>query len=323
MPRVAHERQSHGRAAVLVLELHRHVAVGQVAVTPLHERDQGRIRGRSPSPSAGTRAAAAPRRPGRARAAGCPPRRGSEPVGQHRPRRPEDALEVGEPAHAEERLAEHQEAPLLPHHRQRARDRTAGPVPQRLAHENSINLLSSLDEPRSREQSSQHELREASWISRSRPGRSSPTTASASGGCGRGCPGTPCTGDSTPRCTGSPPRPSAAWSRSTTTSARPSWPRSAARWSASPATTAPPPTRHGGVRHPRRGRLAGLGLGRQLLGELIALAAARGIAVLTATVQPDNDRVLALIRRVLPDTTVAPDDDVLAVRSLLPVPARR
>jgi len=67
----------------------------------------------------------------------------------------------------------------------------------------------------------------------------------------------------------------------------------------------------------------GFGLGRQLLGELTALAAARGVEVLTATVQPDNDRVLALIRRVLPDTTVTPDDDVLAVRSLLPVPAFR
>ena len=67
----------------------------------------------------------------------------------------------------------------------------------------------------------------------------------------------------------------------------------------------------------------GFGLGRQLLSELIALAAERGVSELTATVQPDNDRVLALIRRVLPDTIVAPDDDVLAVRSLLPVPALR
>jgi GNAT superfamily N-acetyltransferase len=67
----------------------------------------------------------------------------------------------------------------------------------------------------------------------------------------------------------------------------------------------------------------GFGLGRQLLGELVALAAARGVEVLTATVQPDNDRVLGLIRRVLPDSTVTPDDDVLAVRSLIPVPAAR
>ena len=65
----------------------------------------------------------------------------------------------------------------------------------------------------------------------------------------------------------------------------------------------------------------GFGLGRQLLGELVALAAARGIGVLTATVQPDNDRVLGLIRRVFPDSTVTPDDDVLVVRSHLAVPA--
>lgn len=65
----------------------------------------------------------------------------------------------------------------------------------------------------------------------------------------------------------------------------------------------------------------GFGLGRQLLGELAGLAAARGVEVLTATVQPDNDRVLGLIRRVLPDSTVTPDDDVLAVRSRLAVPA--
>jgi GNAT superfamily N-acetyltransferase len=64
----------------------------------------------------------------------------------------------------------------------------------------------------------------------------------------------------------------------------------------------------------------GFGLGRQLLGELAALAAARGVEVLTATVQPDNDRVLGLIRRALPDSTVTPDDDVLAVRSVLAAP---
>jgi GNAT superfamily N-acetyltransferase len=63
----------------------------------------------------------------------------------------------------------------------------------------------------------------------------------------------------------------------------------------------------------------GFGLGRQLLAELIGLAAGRGVRVFTATVQPDNDRVLALIRRVLPDSTAARDDDVLAVRSSLPL----
>ena len=65
----------------------------------------------------------------------------------------------------------------------------------------------------------------------------------------------------------------------------------------------------------------GFGLGRQLLSELITLAADRGVRVLVATVQPDNERVLALIRRVLPDSTVERDDDVLVVRSSLSVPA--
>ena len=64
----------------------------------------------------------------------------------------------------------------------------------------------------------------------------------------------------------------------------------------------------------------GLGVGRQLLVELTRLAAERGVAVLTATVQPDNERVLGLIRRLLPDSTVTPDGDVLAVRSALPTP---
>ncbi|GAA3169144.1 hypothetical protein GCM10010531_22740 [Blastococcus jejuensis] len=64
----------------------------------------------------------------------------------------------------------------------------------------------------------------------------------------------------------------------------------------------------------------GLGVGRQLLAELTRLAAERGVAVLTATVQPDNEPVLGLIRRLLPDSTVTPDGDVLAVRSALPRP---
>jgi GNAT superfamily N-acetyltransferase len=67
----------------------------------------------------------------------------------------------------------------------------------------------------------------------------------------------------------------------------------------------------------------GLGVGRQLLAELTRLAAQRGVAVLTATVQPDNERVLGLIRRLLPDSTVTPDGDVLAVRSVLPTPRMR
>ena len=61
----------------------------------------------------------------------------------------------------------------------------------------------------------------------------------------------------------------------------------------------------------------GAGLGRQLLIELVELAAARGIATLTATVQRDNDRVIRLIRRLLPSSTFTPDHDVFEVRSPL------
>jgi GNAT superfamily N-acetyltransferase len=61
----------------------------------------------------------------------------------------------------------------------------------------------------------------------------------------------------------------------------------------------------------------GAGLGRQLLTELFELAARRGIATLTATVQRDNDRVIGLIRRLLPLSTFTPDADVLDVRSPL------
>ena len=61
----------------------------------------------------------------------------------------------------------------------------------------------------------------------------------------------------------------------------------------------------------------GMGVGRQLLGELSALAARRGVRRLTATVQPDNAAVLGLVRRLLPDSTVTPDVDVYAISSPL------
>ena len=67
----------------------------------------------------------------------------------------------------------------------------------------------------------------------------------------------------------------------------------------------------------------GAGLGRQLLTELIGLAAERGVTTLTATVQRDNDRVIGLIRRLLPRTTFTPDSDVLDVRSTLDRPNNR
>jgi GNAT superfamily N-acetyltransferase len=61
----------------------------------------------------------------------------------------------------------------------------------------------------------------------------------------------------------------------------------------------------------------GVGLGRQLLGELIELARSRGVTTLVATVQPDNDRIQRLIRHLLPESTFTPDDDVYAVVSPL------
>jgi GNAT superfamily N-acetyltransferase len=65
----------------------------------------------------------------------------------------------------------------------------------------------------------------------------------------------------------------------------------------------------------------GMGLGRQLLVELTGMAARRGVRTLTATVQADNDRMLALIRRLLPGSTFTPDDGVYAVTSPLGAPA--
>jgi len=65
----------------------------------------------------------------------------------------------------------------------------------------------------------------------------------------------------------------------------------------------------------------GVGVGRQLVEELTALAAHRGVRTLTATVQKDNDRVIRLIRRLLPGSTFIPDHDVYDVESpLRPVP---
>jgi len=61
----------------------------------------------------------------------------------------------------------------------------------------------------------------------------------------------------------------------------------------------------------------GVGLGRQLLVELVDLAARRDVRTLTATVQRDNDRVIGLIRRLLPESTFTPDLDVFTVVSPL------
>lgn len=62
----------------------------------------------------------------------------------------------------------------------------------------------------------------------------------------------------------------------------------------------------------------GVGIGRQLLRALTGLAADRGVATLTADVQPDNARVLSLVRRLLPGATSTPDQDVVTVTAPLP-----
>jgi ribosomal protein S18 acetylase RimI-like enzyme len=61
----------------------------------------------------------------------------------------------------------------------------------------------------------------------------------------------------------------------------------------------------------------GVGLGRQLLTELIALAEARGVRTLTATVQADNDRMLGLLRRLLPAAHLTVEDGVYTVTAPL------
>ena len=58
-----------------------------------------------------------------------------------------------------------------------------------------------------------------------------------------------------------------------------------------------------------------VGLGRQLLGELTRLAARRGVRALTATVQADNDRMVWLIRRLLPRARFAVDAGVYTVHA--------
>jgi len=65
----------------------------------------------------------------------------------------------------------------------------------------------------------------------------------------------------------------------------------------------------------------GVGLGRQLLTELTDLAARRGVTTLTATVQADNERMLWLLRRLLPGSRLTADHGVYEVESPLPTRA--
>ena len=61
----------------------------------------------------------------------------------------------------------------------------------------------------------------------------------------------------------------------------------------------------------------GVGVGRQLLAELTDLAGRRGVRPLSADVQADNDRVVGLVRRLLPGAVLTPAHGVYAVRSPL------
>ncbi|MGY1823091.1 N-acetyltransferase family protein [Geodermatophilus sp. SYSU D00079] len=64
------------------------------------------------------------------------------------------------------------------------------------------------------------------------------------------------------------------------------------------------------------------GVGRQLLRDLLDLAARRGVTTVVADVQADNDRVVGLVRRLLPGASLTPADGVYAVSAPLPrVPA--
>ena len=66
----------------------------------------------------------------------------------------------------------------------------------------------------------------------------------------------------------------------------------------------------------------GMGVGRQLVQELSGIAGRRGVRTFTATVQPDNDPVIGLIRRLLPGSRFTREDDVLTVESPLPHSSR-
>ncbi|MFW3172199.1 N-acetyltransferase family protein [Geodermatophilus sp. CPCC 206100] len=68
----------------------------------------------------------------------------------------------------------------------------------------------------------------------------------------------------------------------------------------------------------------GVGVGRQLLRELGELAARRGVTTVTASVQADNDRVVGLVRRLLPGATLTAEEGTYAVAGPLrrrPAPA--
>ncbi|RBY83365.1 GNAT family N-acetyltransferase [Blastococcus sp. TF02A-26] len=64
----------------------------------------------------------------------------------------------------------------------------------------------------------------------------------------------------------------------------------------------------------------GLGLGRQLMREVVALAAVRGVRRLTADVQEDNVPALRLVARLLPTASVECEDGICAVDGSIGTP---
>jgi GNAT superfamily N-acetyltransferase len=65
----------------------------------------------------------------------------------------------------------------------------------------------------------------------------------------------------------------------------------------------------------------GVGLGRQLLSAIADLARRHGVRTVTATVQADNDRMVWLIRRLFPGSTMTVESAVYEIRSPLTAPS--
>jgi GNAT superfamily N-acetyltransferase len=64
----------------------------------------------------------------------------------------------------------------------------------------------------------------------------------------------------------------------------------------------------------------GVGIGRQLLTEIIERARRHGVTTLVATVQEDNERMLWLLRQLLPGATLHADQGVVDVTAPVPAP---
>lgn len=152
MVALAGQRKMHCCTAVLMRERQWTTAlVGDVLVTPLHKGDQGRVQVKALlGQTVFVPLALALSVIRRARQDTLFHER-VQPIGEYRPGDVEVALEVSEATDAEERLTQHQQAPLFPDHLQRSGDRASSPIHLVCTHGSSIPMLSSFDEPRSNE----------------------------------------------------------------------------------------------------------------------------------------------------------------------------